>query len=254
MPPEPRGTAAQSDAAAQPIAAVAGSLRVTETFNSRQGEGILTGTPSHFIRLAGCNLRCWFCDTRYASWHPEGTRQSVQQLVERATASGCQHVVLTGGEPLLPAGVGQLCHALRCQGLHLTIETAGTVDRPIACDLLSVSPKLAGSGPDPSSAGWRWARLHEQRRWQPRAVAALIRRSDAYQVKFVVDSPQDCNEVLGAVRDLAVPADHVWIMPQATAPEHLDGQSQWLAPWSADHGFHYCDRMHLRWYGARRGT
>src|SRR6056297_1903614 len=124
------------------------SLRVAETFDSVQGEGRLTGVASHFIRLAGCNLRCWFCDTPYASWQAEGAAQTLAQLVDDARASGCRHVVLTGGEPLLPAAVGTLTAALRAAGLHLTIETAGTIDRAIACDLLSLSPKLAGSAPN----------------------------------------------------------------------------------------------------------
>ncbi len=77
-------------------------FRVAETFTSRQGEGMLTGTMSHFIRLSGCNLRCWFCDTPYASWEPEGVWQSAAAIVEGARQSGTEHVVLTGGEPLLP--------------------------------------------------------------------------------------------------------------------------------------------------------
>lgn len=260
-----RGSA--SSAAVASDLAQSDSFRLTETFVSCQGEGRLTGTESFFIRLAGCNLRCWFCDTPYASWRVEGARQHLDSIVERAVESGCTHVVLTGGEPLLPLQVGKLTSAIRRAGMHLTIETAGTIDREIECDLLSLSPKMAASAPvaeklivqpsqanDPQASERRWHAQHEQRRWRPKVIARLIERSDDYQVKFVIDSPVDCQPTLHAVESLRLPPDRVWIMPQALRPEQLEPQSQWLRPWCVRHGFHYCDRMHLRWYGAKRGT
>src|SRR5690606_34573913 len=136
-------------------------------------------TRSFFIRTSGCNLRCWFCDTPYASWNPEGPTQSVDTLVAAAVESGCQHVVLTGGEPLLPRASVELVRRLRAQSLHVTIETAGTIDRELTADLMSISPKLVGSGPQgkpidgsdttvgrsDSSSGRSsaWALRHEQR-------------------------------------------------------------------------------------------
>ena len=122
-----------------------GGKCISETFTSRQGEGVLTGTPSFFIRTTGCNLRCWFCDTPYASWEPKGTHTSVEQLVDQAKQSGVQHVVLTGGEPLLSRFVAPLASRLRKEGFHLTIETAGTVDRAVEADLMSISPKFSSS-------------------------------------------------------------------------------------------------------------
>ena len=90
-----------------------GTLRVSETFVSRQGEGLLTGTESFFIRTSGCNLRCWFCDTPYASWRPQGDTISIESLLEMVETSSVKHVVLTGGEPLLPSEVVPLCRELR---------------------------------------------------------------------------------------------------------------------------------------------
>ena len=88
------------------------TLRVSETFTSRQGEGKLTGTHSFFVRLSGCNLRCHFCDTPYASWNPAGKWETVAELLQQIEASGIKHVVLTGGEPLLPPLIEPLCHEL----------------------------------------------------------------------------------------------------------------------------------------------
>lgn len=236
-------------------------LRVSECFVSRQGEGLLTGTESSFIRLSGCNLRCWFCDTPYASWQPEGQWSTVDELVHWVRQAGPIHVVLTGGEPLLPPAVVALCQAIRQSGLHLTIETAGTVDRPVHCDLLSLSPKTSGSAPPPSRfgdsdprVGQRWIEAHHRRRWQPEVIHSLIRRSNDYQLKFVVDQIAEGDEVADAVDQLGVPAEKVWIMPQAATPQELASQEAWVRRWCESRGYRYCDRSHLRWYGAVRGT
>lgn len=286
-------------------------LRITETFVSLQGEGLLTGTQSFFIRTSGCNLRCWFCDTPYASWQPEGHLIKIESLVQQALQSGCDHVVLTGGEPMLPAGCVDLVGMLRSEGLHVTIETAGTVYRSLTADLMSISPKLPGSGPGlmkmssgeptalaagsriaafsaeiepieplasvPSAnqftfssvqhqaapehqasnqqpSGSHWSIRHEQTRWRPEVIAGLIQSAIEYQIKFVVDAPADFDKCLAAVSALEIPADHVWIMPQGIDAATLDRQSQWLAPRTTAAGFRYCDRMHVRWYGNRRGT
>lgn len=236
-------------------------LRISECFVSRQGEGSLTGTTSSFIRLDGCNLRCWFCDTPYASWNPDGSFQSLAEVVSWVKQAGPKHVVLTGGEPLLPIQVVTLCQQIQEAGLHLTIETAGTIDRPVRCDLLSLSPKLSRSAPNlqhfpehvPVMAE-RWIAAHHRRRWQPAVIAKLIAQAVDYQFKFVIDHPDEQPEILTAVTELNVPADRVWIMPQAITPEQLAEKSDWVSQWSQTQGFHFCDRAHLKWYGAKRGT
>lgn len=242
-------------------------LRLSEVFVSRQGEGLLTGTSSYFVRLSGCNLRCWFCDTPYASWRPEGPRVPMTKIVDDALAAGPRHVVLTGGEPLIFPAVVELCAALRQAGLHVTIETAGTIAPPVIADLMSISPKLPSSTPTrlriatqphlaDVTAGElaRWQRNHAQKRWNPQAICDLIANGKDYQLKFVVDTDDDAQAVTEAVDELQVPATKVWIMPQAVTAAELDRQAAWLEPWCRNRGFHYCDRMQIRWYGNRRGT
>lgn len=228
-------------------------LRVAETFKSRQGEGKLTGMESFFIRTTGCNLRCWFCDTPYASWTPTGEPATLASLVDAAQNSGCSHVVLTGGEPLLPPQSVRLCDQLRHVGLHVTIETAGSVDRDIRCDLLSLSPKLRSSAPD-STLHAKWHDRHEQRRLPIDTMRRLIERADDVQVKFVVDSPADLDEIQSIVTQLAVPHRVVWLMPQGVTVAELDAAAVWLRPWCEQHHFTYGDRMQIRWYGNRPGT
>ena len=236
------------------------TLRIAETFASRQGEGELTGVPSFFIRTSGCNLRCWFCDTPYASWNPEGSRQTIDALVAQVQSaripesdSPIRHVVLTGGEPLIAAGIVELSHRLRDEGYHITVETAGTVDVELACDLLSLSPKLRASGPDASEHP-AWAKTHENRRLPIDTMRALIGRAGSHQIKFVVDSPEEFEEIESVVSSLGVANEDVWIMPQGVTVDQLDAARDWLSRWCEQRSFRYCDRMQIRWYGNRRGT
>lgn len=125
-------------------------MLISEVFYSLQGEGELSGVPSVFIRTSGCNLRCVWCDTPYASWNPEGTRQSVDLLLRAVEAHhAARHVVITGGEPMIAPGIRDLARELKQRDYHVTIETAATIAPDgIACDLASMSPKLLNSAPD----------------------------------------------------------------------------------------------------------
>src|SRR4051812_17971141 len=102
-------------------------MKISELFFSLQGEGKLTGVPSVFIRASGCNLRCTWCDTPYASWAPEGDALSVPQILAEVGKSPAAHVVLTGGEPMIMPDIAELCAALKEKNYHITIETAATI-------------------------------------------------------------------------------------------------------------------------------
>ena len=122
-------------------------MRIAELFYSIQGEGKLAGMPSVFVRASGCNLRCVWCDTPYASWRPEGENVPAAEIVRRVCDFQAKHVVVTGGEPMLVPEVVDLCAGLRERGYHITIETAATVFRPAAYDLASLSHCLKVSKP-----------------------------------------------------------------------------------------------------------
>lgn len=228
---------------------------ISEIYSSLQGEGILTGTPSTFVRTSGCNLRCWFCDTRFASWNPQGEQLSIEMIRERCSQFDNRHTVLTGGEPMIYKQLPHLTEMLRALDQHITIETAGTVYQPVACDLMSISPKLASSKPLELSPKWQAA--HEARRENLGIVASLLSEYP-YQLKFVVDNQQDADEVLDYLERLtqivAVDRDRILLMPQGTNQEHLTHQSEWLIPWCEEHGLRFCPRAHIEWYGNKRGT
>src|ERR1700742_4603792 len=122
-------------------------LKISEIFYSIQGEGTLVGVPSVFVRTSGCNLRCTWCDTPYTSWNPEGTDQSLEEILRATAAYSASHVVVSGGAPMISPQIVALTQSLRIAGLHITIETAGPVWAPVACDLMSISPKLENSIP-----------------------------------------------------------------------------------------------------------
>ena len=203
------------------------TLPIAETFVSVQGEGKLTGAPSWFVRLSGCNLRCSWCDTPYASWKPEGTNRSIEDLVREARESGVVNAVVTGGEPMMFEGCTELTRALRAAGLHVTIETAGTIFREAHADLMSISPKLANSAPAEES-GWR--ERHESRRTNLDTLQRLIDAHAERQLKFVVDRPEDLPEIeslLAMLRGWA-PGD-VLLMPEGVTAEALAsrGWNRW---------------------------
>lgn len=232
-------------------------MPIAETFYSVQGEGRLAGAPSFFVRASGCNLRCGWCDTPYASWSPEGGRRRVASLVEECVATGARHAVITGGEPMLFDAVEPLAAALRDRGVHVTVETAGTIFRDLHCDLMSISPKLANSAPsegDPRDPGGAWRARHEERRLNLGALQRLIDGYSERQLKFVVSEPTQLGEiegVLGRLRGWS--ADDVLLMPEGVTPEALAARA-WVVEACKARGWRYCPRLHIELFGNRRGT
>lgn len=227
-------------------------MRICEIFESIQGEGMLAGVPSLFLRASGCNLRCSWCDTPHASWAPEGEEWTSDQLAARAAACKLRHVVITGGEPMIFADLAPLTRRLDALGKHITIETAGTVDQDVACHLMSISPKLANSTPHGVDGG-RWVEMHERARLRPDVLRALMARYD-YQLKFVIREEADLAEVLALATELEAPAERVLLMPEGFEPDLLRERSVWLAEVCRRTGFRYSPRLHIFLYGNRRGV
>lgn len=101
-------------------------LPINEVFYSLQGEGTLAGVPSVFVRTSGCNLRCWFCDSYHTSWEPTGAWRDVDSIIEEVHShEQANHVVLTGGEPLIHEESIELLERLAADGYHTTVETNG---------------------------------------------------------------------------------------------------------------------------------
>ena len=286
------GTPSATSLATPPAAAaVASSLFISEVFASVQGEGKRTGIPSLFIRTSGCNLRCTWCDTPYASWQPEGKLWSTSALLALArelrdgetppTQGATQDaspltgqltgplrwprtriadVVLTGGEPMLAPALPALVRALRDLNLFVTIETAGTVDVATDADLLSISPKLASSTPrhDARDPDGTWAKRHDAARLNLDALGTLMTRAQQMQrdvqLKFVFCGPADVMEIETLLAQLPpMPAADVLLMPEGTSAPAASTKQQLLEVCMAK-GWRYCTRLHVDLFGNRRGT
>lgn len=231
-------------------------MLISEIFYSLQGEGELTGVPSVFVRTSGCNLRCAWCDTPYASWNPTGDQKTVAEIVaEVESHPSARHVVLTGGEPMIAKDIRTLAAEVKKTGRHITIETAATVaPEGIACDLASLSPKLLNSSPDAEKHG-AWRKKHDATRWQPEAVREWIDRYP-YQFKFVVSRPEDVEELehMLAALKREIPRHKVLLMPEGTSLEKMRGRAGWLGELCKARGYRYAHRLHIELYGNKRGT
>jgi len=227
-------------------------LRIAEIFSSVQGEGIWTGIPSVFIRISGCNLRCVWCDTPYASWNPEGPVRAVSDLIDEIGSSSIDHVVITGGEPMLFEATETLAEGLRNRGKKITIETAGTIFRILPCDLMSISPKLANSTP----IGTDWQDRHEFVRMNIPVLQGLI-DTYAYQLKFVVnpESGDDLSEIEELLSHLnGVKPERVLLMPEGTDSLTLHRRGRMLVEPAMARNWRLTSRMHIDLFGNTKGT
>jgi 7-carboxy-7-deazaguanine synthase len=244
-------------------------MRIAEIFHSLQGEGRLIGTPSAFVRVSGCNLRCTWCDTPYASWNPEGPEMSAAAVADRVLALPVRHVVLTGGEPMLFPDLPELVTFLKAAGKHITLETAGTLwlDRlpPSGIDLASISPKLRNSTPTQRDGG-RFAATHERQRENLDVLRTFATGGRGAilecQWKFVLSTPEDLTEVESLIARLnahlpesaRIPPDDIILMPEGTDPAVLADRSRWLADLCRQKGYRLTPRLHVMLWGNQRGT
>ncbi len=232
-------------------------MRINEIFYSLQGEGFFAGVPSVFVRLAGCPLRCRWCDTKYAWDKTAGTTYSIAKIVETVQKWPCRFVVITGGEPMINSALPKLVQELKAKGKHITIETAGIAYIPdMPCDLMSISPKLSNSTPDDAKLDFgelsRTAAAHEGSRLDIAVLRELI-DNYKYQLKFVVNSPNDLSEIQQTIEEIkGVDQEKVMLMPQAATRDELLAKSPMIADMCKHTGFAFCQRLQvLLWNNER---
>ncbi|HUW17904.1 MAG TPA: 7-carboxy-7-deazaguanine synthase QueE [Sedimentisphaerales bacterium] len=224
-------------------------MKVTEIFYSLQGEGTLAGVPSAFVRIAGCPLRCRWCDTKYGWDETAGLEYTIETIVRLVHQWPCRFVVITGGEPMINPGLPDLVQELKAQRKHITIETAGIAFIPdMPCDLMSISPKLSNSTPEEP----KLAAIHEDSRLDTAVLTELIEHYK-YQLKFVVDSPADLQEIQQVIDEIgSVNLQNVMLMPQARTRDELLAKSPIVADMCKRSGFAFCQRLQIMLWNNQR--
>ena len=195
---------------------------------------------------------------------------SVEEILKKITEWNCDHVVLTGGEPMIAPDLPELAAMLKKEGKYITIETAGTIlPNCIPCDLASLSPKLSNSSPSPKRDP-AWAKKHEATRLKPEVISEWI-RNYPFQLKFVVSSENDLVEIKDLLSRLEtfvapphqpvrgeegppVPLHQILLMPEGIDVKTLATRSLWLVDICKQEGFRFCPRLHIELFGHTRGT
>lgn len=232
-------------------------------FFTIQGEGKYIGFPSVFVRLSGCNLRCAWknpdgsitrCDTPHTSFEPELVEATIDGLVKEILSHDCEHVVVSGGEPMIQKRLPELISKLTTKGRYVTIETNGTIYRQSSAQFLSISPKLSSS-----EAEEKFQKLQSKNRINIDALCYLITNHD-YQLKFVINTPDDAQEVLQLTEILKMKTGkrdinkHVYLMPQGIKTEQFDEKILWIFDLCKEYGWNFSDRLHIRVFGQKKGV
>ncbi len=226
-------------------------LKVSEIFETLQGEGVSVGAPAIFVRLAQCNLHCLWCDTKYTwdfanyRYEDEVRERSVMEVAQIVNASSTRRLVLTGGEPLLQQRALEQLFLAIAPDVAFEVETNGTIEPESAAlsrvDQWNVSAKLSSAG-DP-----------EPFRIRP-AILTRFRDSGRAFLKLVVQGADDYAEAAALVDLLSWPRERVLFMPQANDREQLRAHSFSVAEAARARGFRFSSRLHLELWGGRRGT
>lgn len=224
------------------------NIAVNEIFGPTiQGEGKNIGMPAVFLRLAGCNLRCVWCDTPY-SW--DKTRGMISQLwgitplvirINSLAGINLRNLVVTGGEPMLQQpNLYKLTSRMIRLGWWVEIETAGTIEllHPDLANLYTVSLKLGNSG-NPSN-----------KRIIPNAIRSY-RDSGRAVWKFVARDPDDFGEISNLVDMFGL--HPVYIMPEGITSEDIHVTMLQIVKQTIEHGYYLSNRLQVQLYGNTRG-
>ena len=227
------------------------------------------GAPAVFVRASRCNLHCVWCDTDH-TWNFEGTpwphekdavpgylkHRKVEVMLEvdpvdaaaKVMDFPCQRTVITGGEPLLQeeAFLEMIVRIRERQPEHqFEVETNATlIPSPAfheAVNQFNVSPKLANAG------------MPESLRLKADALTFFAKSSKSW-FKFVVAEPRDLEEIEDLRRCYVIPVSRVLLMPEGRTSLELDKSAAWLADICREQGYRFCDRLHIRLWGDRRGV
>lgn len=215
-------------------------IAISEIFHSLQGEGKNTGKPSIFIRFAGCNLSCTWCDSKY-TWHKdfleyehmdfESICKTVNDLSKEHNT--CQHIIFTGGEPLMFQAIIEKIMKFFA-GFTFEVETNGSFATELSFDQINVSYKLKNA--------------------QTRDYDLKIPPQNNVNYKFVVDTQDEIKEVQNIASKYHIPNQQIYLMPQGTDTETLMQKTQWLSELCKKHNMNLSTRLHVLLWGDKKGV
>lgn len=231
-------------------------------FYTLQGEGKRVGHPCTFIRTNLCNLRCSWqnrdgsitrCDTPHTSFEPNGTKVSIDKILEYVLLQPSYEVVVSGGEPYFQKSVVDLFEELHRAGRFVTVETNGTIYREAPVDFISISPKLKSSSACPING-----KKHDNNRINYGALAQFISNHN-YQFKFVINEESEIIEIEEIRSELKKRtgidiSDKIYLMPQGISEEQFKEKNEWLFEVCKRKNWKYTPRYHIHVYGARKGV
>ncbi len=224
-------------------------MRISEIFYSIQGEGTNIGKPAIFIRLAGCHLRCVWCDSKFTWDMKSGEKMSTMEIIKKIKKLNCRHLVITGGEPLIQqSGIKELLEKLNeisanstdSQQYYTEIETSGSLTPQInsLIDQYNCSPKLSNSKNRPINYQTSLPKFPQEKTYY----------------KFVIDKPNDLKELKHFMKKHKLSQNKIILMPQGITREEIAKKSQWLAKICKKENWRYSTRLHIELWGNKRGV
>ena len=175
----------------------------------------------------------------------------MEDAVDAILDHNCKQVVITGGEPFKqPKDLTILCHRLRQNGKHITIETNGTLFERVEADLLSISPKLENSNPSEFNHHFK---QHQRNRINQEVLRQFL---DYYncQLKFVVETERDLFEIHQLETEMQIPTSIIVLMPQGITNDQIQERQNWVVETCKKYGYRYSPRLHVDIWGDTRGT
>lgn len=211
-------------------------LLISEIFYSLQGEGPNIGQPTVFVRTTGCNLHCDWCDEPEALDVKKGIQMTTEKILKEIQKHNIKFVDITGGEPMLQQQqLLPLLQHLKDLGYSIEIETNGSFESKIDDTIThyNCSPKFSNSGNKPYK---------------------LKLKNPKTFYKFVADTPEDIQEVLHFITSENLPKEKCSLSPQCRTEEEAFQKSLWLMEECKTHNLKFSPRMHIYYWGNKKGT
>jgi len=235
-------------------------MKISEIFYSIQGEGMYTGHPSLFIRSYGCNYKCTYCDTPYAVVGGKFADMSVKQILKEVDDNNkdndFNHIVITGGEPMIQSDIAELVDMLKSNGYIVTIETNGTIfNNDVKPNLWSISPKTLNSTNDKFTSFKSEEALSNYKDINNMFnIMYFINTSGNIQIKFVINDDDDLIEIKKFINKYNIAKKYIYLMPQGKDIREQKNNSLNVINICKKEGYIFCPRLHIYLWGSKRGV